>query len=72
MGLCLSRRRNESILINGVCSITVARIQGGKVVLNIEGPKEYRITRPEMITKRLASGEKLCDIETKIDRKENI
>ena len=46
--LVLSRKKNESIIINGDIKITVVEIRGDKVRLGCEGPKEVPIHRQEV------------------------
>ncbi|WP_146397558.1 carbon storage regulator [Planctomycetes bacterium CA13] len=46
--LVLSRKENDSIVINGNITIVVARIQGGKVRLGIEAPQDVPIHRQEV------------------------
>ena len=45
--LVLSRKLNESIVINENIVVTVVEIRGGKVRLGIEAPAEVPITRPD-------------------------
>ncbi len=46
--LVLSRKRNESIVIDGSIVITVVEIRGDKVRLGIEAPREVPIHRQEV------------------------
>ena len=46
--LVLSRKENESIVINENIKIIVAEIQGSKVRLAIEAPKEVPVHRREV------------------------
>ena len=46
--LVLSRKKNESIIIDGSIVITVVDIRGDKVRLGIEAPKEIPIHRSEI------------------------
>lgn len=46
--LILSRRKNESIVINDDITITVVEIRGDKVRLGIEAPKEVPVHRREV------------------------
>lgn len=47
-GLVLSRKRNETIVINGDIVITVVEIRGGKVRLGIDAPREVPVHRSEV------------------------
>ena len=46
--LVLSRKRNESIVINNDITIVVVEIRGDKVRLGIEAPKEVPVHRQEV------------------------
>ena len=46
--LVLSRKKNESIIINDNIVVTVVGIQGDKVRLGIEAPKEVPVHRREI------------------------
>lgn len=56
--LVLSRKRNESIVIDGNIVVTVVDIRGDKVRLGIEAPKDVPIHRSEVYEAiRRAAGE---------------
>jgi carbon storage regulator len=46
--LVLSRKKNESIIINDRIKITVVEIRGDKVRLGIEAPRDVPIHRSEV------------------------
>ena len=46
--LVLSRKKNESIVINNDISIVVVEIRGDKVRLGVEAPKEVPVHRREV------------------------
>ena len=46
--LVLSRKKNESIVINNEITIVVAEIRGDKVRLGVEAPKEVPVHRREV------------------------
>jgi carbon storage regulator len=46
--LVLSRKKNESIVIDGEVTITVVEVRGDKVRLGIEAPREVPIHRSEV------------------------
>lgn len=46
--LVLSRKKNESILINDDIEITVVEIRGDRVRLGIQAPKEIPVHRKEV------------------------
>ena len=58
--LVLSRKKNESIVINNDITIVVVEIRGDKVRLGVEAPKEVPVHRREVydaINRALANGE---------------
>lgn len=46
--LVLSRKKNESIVINNDITIVVVEIRGDKVRLGVEAPKEVPVHRKEV------------------------
>jgi carbon storage regulator len=46
--LVLSRKKNESIVINKDITITVVEVRGDKVRLGVEAPKEVPVHRREV------------------------
>lgn len=46
--LVLSRKKNETIVINDVIRITVVEIRGDKVRLGIEAPRNIEVHREEV------------------------
>ncbi len=46
--LVLSRKKNESIVINGDIIVTIVEIRGDKVRLGIVAPKEVPVHRKEV------------------------
>ena len=46
--LVLSRKKNESIVINNDITIVVVEIRGDKVRLGVEAPKEVPVHREEI------------------------
>lgn len=46
--LVLSRKKNESIIINNDIIVTVVQVQGDKVRLGIEAPKDIPVHRQEI------------------------
>ena len=49
--LVLTRRNNESVIIDGDIKITVLGIDRGQVRLGFEAPKEVNIVREELLEK---------------------
>lgn len=46
--LVLSRKKNESIVINGSITLVVIDIRGDKVRLGVEAPKDVAVYRQEI------------------------
>lgn len=46
--LVLSRKKNESIVINNNIKITIVEVRGDKVRLGIEAPKDVPVHRQEV------------------------
>ena len=46
--LVLSRKKNESIIINDNITVTIIEIRGDKVRLGIEAPKDVSVHRREV------------------------
>lgn len=46
--LVLSRKKDESIIISDIITVTVVEIRGEKVRLGIEAPKEVSVHRQEV------------------------
>jgi carbon storage regulator len=63
--LVLSRKKNESIVINNDITIVVVEIRGDKVRLGVEAPKEVPVHRREVydaIRRNDASAGKVTDV----------
>jgi carbon storage regulator len=60
--LVLSRKKNESIIINDNITVTVIEIRGDKVRLGIEAPKDVTVHRRE-VYEAIQSQAKLRDSE---------
>ncbi|WP_419393369.1 carbon storage regulator CsrA [Cytobacillus praedii] len=49
--LVLTRRRNESVILNENIEITILEIDGDQVKIGIKAPKEVEILRKEIMEK---------------------
>ena len=59
--LVLSRRQNESIIINSDIEVTILRVRGNRVRLGIEAPMDISVHRREIhdvIQRRKAENER--------------
>jgi carbon storage regulator len=62
--LVLSRKRNESIIINGNITVAVVEIRGDKVRLGIEAPKDIPVHRNEVFEAiRRNQSKEVSDVE---------
>ena len=52
--LCLKRRKEESIIIDGKIEIKILSIRCGMVMLGIDAPKEILVLRKELVEKEKA------------------
>lgn len=46
--LCLSRKPNEDIVIDGRILVRVIRLEGGRVILGVEAPRDMPVHRGEV------------------------
>jgi len=53
--LVLTRKLDESIVIDGSITVTVVRVQGDRVRLGIEAQKEIPIKREELVGATVAA-----------------
>jgi len=47
--LVLTRKPNESIVIDGNIIVTVLEVRGDKIRLGIEAPRDVRVMRSELV-----------------------
>jgi carbon storage regulator len=60
--LVLSRKKDESIVINNDITIVVVEIRGDKVRLGVEAPKEVPVHRQEVF-EAIARGETVAEAD---------
>lgn len=65
--LVLSRRPNESIVINDKIVITVIEIRGDKVRLGIEAPRDVPVHRSEVYSAIQRAESEASDVQTPDD-----
>jgi carbon storage regulator len=66
--LVLSRKKNESIIINDDITIVVVEIRGDKVRLGVEAPKEVPVHRNEVYEAIRRNQQKTDGAETSFER----
>lgn len=54
--LVLSRKKNETILIEGGITVTVMEIRGDKVRIGIDAPRDINIVRSELVAEQPVNG----------------
>ena len=64
--LILTRKKDESIIINGNIEIQIISIDEGKVKIGINAPKEIEIYRSEVFDKILESNKEAANTSTSI------
>lgn len=67
--LVLSRKKNESIVINDDITIVVVEIRGDKVRLGVEAPKEVAVHRNEVYEAIQRNQEQAAKNATESDEK---
>jgi carbon storage regulator len=60
--LVLSRKRGESIVIDGQVKVTVAEVHGSRVKLVIQAPRSRKIMRCEIAAEMAASPSGDCEL----------
>jgi len=53
--LVLTRKENETLVINGDIRLTILSVKGGQVRVGIDAPKEIPVHREELILKEQAN-----------------
>jgi carbon storage regulator len=56
--LCLKRRVGERLIINENIVVTILKIDGSKVQVGVEAPKDVRVVRAELLETINASRER--------------
>jgi carbon storage regulator len=65
--LVLSRKKNESIIINDNITVTVIEIRGDKVRIGIEAPKDVTVHRRE-VYEAIQNQSRIADQGAKVGR----
>jgi len=65
--LVLSRKKNESIIINGNIEIIIIESDDGKVKIGIEAPKEIKIHRKEIFDQIVLENQKASVSKTQLE-----
>ena len=62
--LVLTRKKNESIVINDNIEITIVDVQGDQVRIGINAPKSVSIYRKEIFLEIQAENKKAADVKS--------
>ena len=62
--LVLSRKKNESIVIDDNVVVTIIEVRGDKVRLGIQAPRDVAVHRQEVLDAILAEKLKISDPDT--------
>ena len=62
--LVLTRKEDESLVINGNIKLTILSIKGGQVRVGIEAPKDISIHREELLHSNPPLMEELVNVTT--------
>ena len=54
--LVLSRKKNESIVIDGKIRVHILGYRGGKIIVGVDAPKEVTVDREEVHLEKIAKG----------------
>lgn len=66
--LILTRKKDESIIINGNIEVQIIAIEEGKVKIGIKAPKDVEIHRNEVFEKILESNKAATDSKNSISK----
>ena len=61
--LALSRKKNESLIINNNIEITILEVKGEQVKIGIQAPREVPIYRKEVYVQIQASNEEAMNVD---------
>ncbi len=70
--LILSRKKNESIIIDGNIEVKIIEIEDGKIKIGIEAPKEIEILRKELYEKIQEENKAAVNIGSRLDKMKNL
>ncbi|MBR5244382.1 MAG: carbon storage regulator [Thermoguttaceae bacterium] len=63
--LVLSRKKGESVVVNGNITIVVVDVRGDKARIGIEAPADVAVYRSEILSKNASANESDAEAETK-------
>ena len=65
--LILTRKKNESIIIDGSIEVKIIEIEDGKIRIGIEAPKEIEILRKELYDKMKEENKAAVNVGLSLD-----
>lgn len=70
--LILTRKKNESIIIDGNIEVKIIELEDGKVRIGIEAPREIEILRKELYDKMKEENKSAVNIGSKLDKMKDL
>ena len=70
--LILTRKKNESIIIDGNIEIKIIELEDGKVRIGIEAPKEIEILRKEIYDRVQEENKSAVNVGSKLEEMKNL
>lgn len=70
--LILTRKKNESIIIDGNIEVKIIELEDGKVRIGIEAPKEIEILRKEIYDRVQEENKAAVNIGFRLDKMKNL
>ena len=70
--LILTRKKNESIIIDGNIEVKIIELEDGRVKIGIEAPKEIEILRKELYEKIQEENKAAVNIGSRLDKMKNL
>ena len=70
--LILTRRKNESIIIDGKIEVKIIELEDGRVKIGIEAPKEIEILRKELYDQMQEENKAAVNVGSKLDEMKDL
>ena len=70
--LILTRKKNESIIIDGNIEVKIIELEDGRVRIGIEAPKEIEILRKELYDQMQEENKAAVNVGSKLDEMKDL
>lgn len=70
--LILTRKKDESIIIDGTIEIKIIETEDGKVKIGIEAPKEIEVLRKELYEKMKEENKSAVNLGSKLEQMKDL